>query len=77
MQRSEWKLAAESFHEAVRMAHEVGQRAVTSEVYLALAQFHLKELSNPRQQAQQLAAARDSITKLLPNCGLRLVTWGK
>jgi hypothetical protein len=57
MERGWWELAAESFHEAVRMAHEVGGRAMTSEVYLALAKFHLNQLSNPRQQAQQLAAA--------------------
>ncbi|HYV82091.1 MAG TPA: DUF4062 domain-containing protein [Pyrinomonadaceae bacterium] len=57
LERSEWELAAESFHEAVRMAHEVGQRAPISEVYLALAKFHLNQLSIPRQQAQQLAAA--------------------
>jgi Domain of unknown function (DUF4062) len=59
LERREWELAAESFHEAVRMAHEVGQRAWTSEVYLSLAKFHLNQLSNPRQQAQQLAAAKD------------------
>jgi len=59
MDRSEWELAAESLHEAVRMAHEIGQRAETSETYLALAKFHLNHLSNPRQQAQQLAAATD------------------
>jgi len=59
MQRGEWELAAENCHEAVRMAHEVGQRAATSEVYLALAKFHLNQLSDPRQQAQQLAAAKD------------------
>jgi tetratricopeptide (TPR) repeat protein len=59
MECSDWELAAESFHEAVRMDHEVGQRAATSEVYLALAKLHLNQLSNPRQQAQQLAAAKN------------------
>ena len=59
MERSDWELAAESFHEVVRMAHEVGQRDATSEVYLALAKFHLNQLPNPCQQAQQLAAATD------------------
>jgi len=59
MERSEWELAVESFHEAVRMAREVGQRAPTSEVYLALAKFNLNQLSDPRQQAQQLAAATE------------------
>ena len=57
MERGEWELAAESLHEAVRMAHEVGQRDATSETYLALAKFHLNQLSSPRQQAEELAAA--------------------
>ncbi|HSE16373.1 MAG TPA: hypothetical protein VLB46_04945 [Pyrinomonadaceae bacterium] len=72
MERSEWELAVESFHEAVRMAHEVGRRAATSEVYLTLAKFHLNQLSNPRQQAQQLATATNLDHKALAELWLAI-----
>ncbi len=57
MERNQWELANDSFHEAVRMAHEVGQRDTISEVYLTLAKFYLNQLSDPRHEAEQLAAA--------------------
>ena len=50
--RGEWQLqqgryapAAESLHEAVRMAREVGQIDTESETQLALARFHLDQLA--------------------------------
>ncbi len=51
-------LAAESLHEAVRMAREVGQIDAESETQLALASIHLDQLSDPRREAERLAEAR-------------------
>lgn len=66
--RGEWQrkqghhaLAAESLREAVRMAHEVGQidrAAMQAEVLLALAQYHLGELTDHHQVAEHLAKAK-------------------
>jgi hypothetical protein len=53
-----WQLAAESLHEAVRMAHEVGQTAARSETLLALAKVHLGQLAEPRQEAERLCQAK-------------------
>lgn len=55
MERAEWVLAAESLHEAVRMARAVGQIDATSETQLAAAQFRLGLCANPRHEAEQLA----------------------
>jgi hypothetical protein len=59
MEQRQWARAADSFHEAVRMAREVGKSAETSEALFALARFHLGQLPNPRHDAEQLAAAKD------------------
>ena len=58
MQKGRYAAAAESLHEAVRMAREVGQSDADSETQLALAKFHLGQLSDPRHEAEQLASAR-------------------
>lgn len=58
MEQGEWALGADNFNEAVRMAREVGQSAPTSETRLALAKFHLGQLPNPHQEAEQLTAAK-------------------
>ena len=58
LQQGRYALAAESLHEAVRMAREVGQIDAVSEIQLALARFHLGQLSDPRHEAKQLAKPR-------------------
>ncbi len=58
MQQCRYAPAAESLHEAVRMAREVGQIHAASETLLALARFKLGRLSDPRREAEQLARAR-------------------
>jgi hypothetical protein len=50
--------AADTLHEAVRMARQVGQTDQRAEALLALAKFHLNHLPNPRDQAERLAKAK-------------------
>ena len=58
-QAGQYAPAAESLHEAVRMAREVGQTHEAAETRLALARFHLGQLADPRHEAEQLAKARE------------------
>ena len=58
MQQGRYAPAAECLHEAVRMAREVGQGDAESETQLALARFHLDQLSDPGREAAELAKAR-------------------
>jgi hypothetical protein len=58
LERGEWALAAESLREAVSMARAVGYTNEEAETQLALARFHLGELTDPRREAEQLANAR-------------------
>jgi hypothetical protein len=58
LERGEWALAAESLREAVSMARAVGQTDATAETQLALAEFQLGQLADPRREAEQLANAR-------------------
>lgn len=61
LEQGEYALAADSLHEAVRMAREVSlidANAMQAETQLSLARFHLGQLSDPCQEAQQLAKAR-------------------
>lgn len=51
----EWALAVVSLQEAVSMARAVGRTDAGAETNLALAQFHLGQLSNPREEAERLA----------------------
>lgn len=53
-----WQLAATSLHEAVRMAREIGQSDAAAEAQLALVNFHLGRLADPRQEAEHLSAAK-------------------
>ncbi len=64
--RGEWHLdqgqyapAMDSLHEAVRMAREVGLIDAKAETLLAFARFHLGQLSDPRQEAERLAKAKN------------------
>jgi hypothetical protein len=57
--RGEYALAAESFQDAIRMAHEAGFPDTTSETQLALARLHLDQLPAAREEAVRLSAGRD------------------
>ena len=58
MEQGQWSLAADSLHEAVRMARGVSTINAAAETQLALARFHLGQLTDPRREAEQLAQAR-------------------
>jgi hypothetical protein len=58
LQQGQYGEAAESLHEAVRMAREVGQIDPRAETLLAVARFHLGQLSDSRREAERLAKAR-------------------
>jgi tetratricopeptide (TPR) repeat protein len=58
MEQGQWSLAAESLHEAVRMARGVNMIDATAETYLALARFHLGQLTDPRREAEEFTQAR-------------------
>lgn len=58
LEQGHWALAADSLHEAVRMARQVGQTDAGAEALLALVRFHLSQLSDPRHEAERLAKAR-------------------
>ncbi|HST21586.1 MAG TPA: DUF4062 domain-containing protein [Blastocatellia bacterium] len=60
LEQGQWALAADSFHEAVRMAREIGQSDTAAETLLAIARFYLDQLSDPRHEAEQLAGAKES-----------------
>ncbi|MCP4612543.1 MAG: DUF4062 domain-containing protein [Planctomycetes bacterium] len=53
-------VAAGSFREAVRMARAIGQTDEVAEALLALVEFHLNELTNPREEAERLATYKDT-----------------
>ena len=57
--KRKWSRAAENLNEAVRMAREIGAADARAETYLALAKFHLQQLSNPKQVVEQLANAKE------------------
>ena len=62
LERQEWRLAAESFHEALSMARERGLTDAKSETGLALARFHLGQFHSPdeaRHEAERLSALRE------------------
>jgi hypothetical protein len=59
LDQHKWKLAADSLHEAVRMAREVRQTDAEAETGLALAKFHLGQLAEPRHAAEQLAKLKN------------------
>jgi len=59
MQQHEWKLAAESFGEALRMAREVGQPADAVEAEIALAKLHLGQETDARSAAERISNRED------------------
>ena len=58
LEQGRYELAAASLQEAVRMAREVGQTNATAETQLAIARFHLDQLPDSRETAEQLAQAK-------------------
>ena len=58
LEQGEWALAARSLHEAVSMARAAGMSGAAAETQLAIAKFHLRQLPDPRREAEQLANAR-------------------
>lgn len=54
-----WAQAAESLHEAVRMAREFGKIDAVAEAQLALAKHHLGQLRDPRREAKQITRAKN------------------
>lgn len=69
LERGEWALSLESLQEAVTMAQAVGQSDPEAETQLALAKFHLGQLSEPSTAAELLAKARK------PNHLARATLW--
>ncbi len=70
--RGAWQLeqgrygrAAESLHKAVHMARQVGHTDAAAETQLVIARFHLNQLRDPREAAEQLAQAKKPF-----HCGL-------
>jgi hypothetical protein len=72
LEQGEWGLAADSLHEAVCMARAVGRTDSEAETQLALAQFHLGQLANPRREAEQLANAKQPSHRALANLWLAI-----
>jgi Domain of unknown function (DUF4062) len=58
LEQGHWEAAANSLHEAVRMAREVEMNDPSAETQLALANFHLGRLPEPRSEAEQLSRAK-------------------
>lgn len=72
LEQGQWALAAESLHEAVRMAREVGQTDADAETRLALAKCHLHQLPDPRHEAEQLANAKEPAQRVLAELWLAI-----
>jgi hypothetical protein len=72
LERGGWALAAESLREAVTMARAVGQTTAKAETQLALAQFQLGQLADPRREAEQLASARQPSHRALADLWLAI-----
>jgi len=72
LEQGQWALAAESLHEAVRMAREVGQIDPLSETQLALAKFRLGQLPDARNVAEQLAGAKTPAHRALAELWLAI-----
>ena len=58
LEQCKWQPASESLQEAVHMARAVGRTDAVSETLLALANFHLGRLQEPRQEINRLAKFR-------------------
>src|SRR5262245_60338450 len=54
------------------MAREVGQTDAKAEIQLALAKFHLGQLSNPRHEAEQLTKIKEPAHQVLAELWLAI-----
>lgn len=72
IERGRWAPAAESFHEAVRMAREVGQIDAGAETGLAIAKFHLDQLPDPHREAERLAKTKKPVHRPLAELWLAI-----
>lgn len=72
LDQDQWELAAGSFHEAVRLSREVGQTDSDVETKLALVKFHLNQLPDPCEEAEQLAQARKPSYRALADLWLAI-----
>jgi len=72
LNQGQWALAAESLHEAVRMAREIGQTDFAAEASLALAKFHLGQLPSASDEAKRLAKAKFPPNRTLAHLWLAL-----
>jgi hypothetical protein len=72
IEQGQWALAAESLHEAARMARGVGTLDAIYESRLALARFHLGQLPDPRREAEQLAQDRSPAHQALAELWLAI-----
>ncbi|HEV7893609.1 MAG TPA: DUF4062 domain-containing protein [Pyrinomonadaceae bacterium] len=59
LEQGRWEQAAESLHEALRMAREVGQPDSNSEALLLLAKFRSGRIPAPRDEAERLAKVEE------------------
>ncbi|HEX6183377.1 MAG TPA: DUF4062 domain-containing protein [Pyrinomonadaceae bacterium] len=72
LDQGQWAPAAESLQEAVRMAREVGQPKVAAEALLLLAKFRLGQSPAPRDEAEQIAKAKDPPHRVLAELWLAM-----
>jgi len=77
LEQDNWNLAADSLHEAVRMARQVGQTDAEAETLLALAKFHLNQLPDPPEEAERLAKAKDPDHRTLAELWLAIADRGQ
>lgn len=59
LKKRQWAIAAESLNVAVSMAREIGDNDAKAETQFSIAKFHLHQIPNPKQMAEQLAQARE------------------
>jgi hypothetical protein len=72
LEQGRWGGAAESLHEAVRMAREIGHPDVRAEAMLLLAKFHLGQVSAPRDEAEHVAKTKGPPSQALAELWLAL-----
>jgi hypothetical protein len=72
LEHGDWAPAVTSFAEALRLARESGIPDTDSEAGLALAKYHLGQLSEPQREAERLAQLRKPAHRLLAHLWLAL-----
>jgi hypothetical protein len=72
LEQGDWALAAASLAEALRLARESGISDADSETGLALAKCQLRQLREPRREAERLAQLRQPAHRLLAELWLLL-----